>query len=347
MNRTYVRINWENYPSENTALDAQNLNKMDQAIYEIEGNVVTLDATKLNIVDAARVIVDIQFNDQTGVITCTRKDGSTFTIDTVLEKVITNFTYDSSTQELVLTLQDGTVQRISLSDFITEFEFVDSGTIAFTISNHVVTAVVKNGSITAEKLQPNYLADITNQAGIATAAAQSAAASASAAGTSEANAAASESNAATSESNAAASASAAASSETNAAASESNAATSESNAAASASAAGTSETNAAASESAAAESEANASTSETNAGLSATSANADALKSEGYAVGKQNGQDVDPTSPYYHKNAEWLVNDLLTHYGVNVVGTQLVFGSSFAENFNVAVVGTQLQITNV
>lgn len=40
------------------------------------------------------------------------------------------------------------------------------------------------------------------------------------------------------------------------------------------------------------------------AAQSASNANADALKSEGYAVGKQNGVDVGPQSPYYENNSE-------------------------------------------
>ena len=38
----------------------------------------------------------------------------------------------------------------------------------------------------------------------------------------------------------------------------------------------------------------------------ASSANADALKAEGYAVGTQDGEDVESGSPYYHRNALWL-----------------------------------------
>lgn len=56
----------------------------------------------------------------------------------------------------------------------------------------------------------------------------------------------------------------------------------------------------------------NASTSEINAGLSETAASgsasaaaADALKSEGYAIGKQNGADVASGSPYYHNSAKY------------------------------------------
>lgn len=32
LNKVYTRINWENYPSENTDIDEINLNKMDSAI---------------------------------------------------------------------------------------------------------------------------------------------------------------------------------------------------------------------------------------------------------------------------------------------------------------------------
>ena len=51
-----------------------------------------------------------------------------------------------------------------------------------------------------------------------------------------------------------------------------------------------------------------ASTATTKAGeasASATSANTDALKAEGYSVGKQNGEDVGSGSPYYHNNAKY------------------------------------------
>ena len=46
-------------------------------------------------------------------------------------------------------------------------------------------------------------------------------------------------------------------------------------------------------------------TSATEASDSATIATTNALKSEGYAVGEQNGEPVDETSIYYHNNAKW------------------------------------------
>ena len=64
------------------------------------------------------------------------------------------------------------------------------------------------------------------------------------------------------------------------------------------------------------ESAAAAATSKTNAAESATAAagsastvNAEALKSEGYAVGKQNGADVASDSPYYQNNAKYYAEE--------------------------------------
>ena len=93
-------------------------------------------------------IKSVSLNADTGVFTFTREDGSFATIDTVLEKVATNWSYDADTQSLVLTLADGTTQRVPLSAFITETEFQDSGQIAFSVSDHKVTATVKAGGIT-------------------------------------------------------------------------------------------------------------------------------------------------------------------------------------------------------
>ena len=48
MERVYSRINWQNEPSINTPINDINLNKMDAAIYTIDGRVVGFDTTKAN-----------------------------------------------------------------------------------------------------------------------------------------------------------------------------------------------------------------------------------------------------------------------------------------------------------
>lgn len=123
---------------------------------------------------------DISLNSETGVITLTRENGTTKAIDTVLEKVATNWEYVDTAehpQSLKLTLADGTVQYVSLSAFITETEFNDSDQIAFSVSGHKVTATIKSGCITDTMLSSTLLAlmqgYVTACAGSATAAAAS------------------------------------------------------------------------------------------------------------------------------------------------------------------------------
>lgn len=200
MNKTYGRINWENYPSDETPLNESNLNKIDVATDEIDNRVITLDTTKATKEEVSTLVQDVAFEEKTGIITIVKKNGSKVTIDTQMEKIAVNFSYNAGTQQIILTLIDGTKQYIDLSALITQYEFLDSDTVAFSIdSTGKVSAIVKEASIQEKHLQPNYLADIKVEVAKAQA-------SQSAAAKSESNAKASETAAATSESNAAASA---------------------------------------------------------------------------------------------------------------------------------------------
>lgn len=200
MNKTYGRINWENYPSDETPLNESNLNKIDVATDEIDNRVITLDTTKATKEEVSTLVQDVAFEEKTGIITIVKKNGSKITIDTQMEKIAVNFSYNAGTQQIILTLIDGTKQYIDLSALITQYEFLDSDTVAFSIdSAGKVSAIVKEASIQEKHLQPNYLADIKVEVAKAQA-------SQSAAAKSESNAKASETAAATSESNAAASA---------------------------------------------------------------------------------------------------------------------------------------------
>lgn len=260
--------------------------------------------------ETAQHIKSVSFNAQNGVFTFTKQNGQTVTIDTMLEKLAVNFQYDATTQELVLTLADGTTQRISLSAFITETEFVDSDQIDFSVSSHKVTATIKQGSITDAMLSSGLVTllqgyvssaagSATNASTSAAAAAGSASAASGSAGAAAASAAAAQSAAYTAAADAAAQAaeqtagqirtemqgyvSDAAASKNAAAASEQAAARSKNAAASSASAAASSQTAAAGSAGAAATSAGNAATSETNATNSATAAAASAAAAESAA----------------------------------------------------------------
>ena len=200
MNKAYGRIDWQNYPSDETPINESNLNKIDTATDEIDNRVITLDTTKATKAEVSTLVQDVEFKEKTGIITFTKKNGSKITIDTQIEKIAVNFSYNAGTQQIILTLIDGTKQYIDLAALITQYEFLDSDTVAFSSdSTGKVSAIVKEASIQEKHLQPNYLADIKVEVAKAQA-------NQSAAAKSESNAKASETAAAASESNAAASA---------------------------------------------------------------------------------------------------------------------------------------------
>ncbi len=161
MNKAHSNINWENYPSDETPINERNLNKMDVSIDTIDDRVIILDTTKATKMEVATLVADVTFEESTGIITITKKNGSKITIDTQMEKIAVNFDYDPITQQIILTLIDGTKQYIDLSALITQYEFLDSDTVAFHIDKDgKVSAIVKEGSIEEKHLEPNYLAKI-------------------------------------------------------------------------------------------------------------------------------------------------------------------------------------------
>lgn len=174
MQKIYSRINWENFPSEKTAVNESNLNKMDLAIDNLDDRVVAMDASKVDLTKANELVKEILWDESNGTLTVVKMNGSRAVIDTKLEKLAVNFKYDPESQQLVITLDDGTVQNVDLSALITQYEFLDSDTIAFEITDGKVKPIVKNGSITEDKLQPNFLADIKVESAKAVASAKSA-----------------------------------------------------------------------------------------------------------------------------------------------------------------------------
>lgn len=310
MNKAYIRINWKNYPIIDSPLNAQNLNHMDSALNVLDDRVIVLDNTKASLIELSTLFKDVSFEDKTGILTFTRYNGATVTIDTPLEKVALNIYYDPETEKLILPLVDGTQTEVDLSRLITEFEFVDSDTIAFSVSvDGKVTSIVKEGSIEEKHLRPNYLADIKLEAGKAGAAAEAAEKSAAGAAASEASAAASaelaeqNNNAAQAAKEAAAESAASASDSAQSAARDAAAAQeSATQAANSAASVKESEVNAAASAEA-------AKNSETAAAESEKTASDSALLSQSWAIGGtgiRDGEGMDNSKYYSEQSGKYL-----------------------------------------
>lgn len=305
MNKAHIDINWENYPSDETPLNERNLNKMDGSIDIIDDRVITLDTTKATKAEVATLVADVTFEESTGIITITKKNGSKITIDTQMEKIAINFDYNPTTQQIILTLIDGTKQYIDLSALITQYEFLDSDTVAFYIDKDgKVSAIVKEGSIEEKHLEPNYLAKIKVEVAKAESSQQAAAMSEINAKASENAAKASETAAKTSETNAKASETAAEKSATAAAISETNAKASETSASQSAATATSEAASASQSASTAIDKATIATQKATEIIGKAESAADSATKAQSYAVGgtgSREGEDFDNAKYYYQQ----------------------------------------------
>lgn len=159
--KIYSRTYWENLPSEKTSINEKRLNNAEKGIDDLDDRIVAMDAAKVDLVKANELVEEILWDESKGTITVVKMNGSKAVIDTKLEKLAVNFRYDPQTQQLIITLDDGTVQNVDLSALITQYEFTDSDTIAFAIgSDGKVSAIVKEGSIQEKHLRPDYLADI-------------------------------------------------------------------------------------------------------------------------------------------------------------------------------------------
>lgn len=185
--KVYSRINWLNkLESLTTPLGKTNLNKMDKAINLIDDEVVSMsakvdeiDTTKVSADQLNNMVTDVSFDDKNGVISITKYNGTVLNIDTAMEKIAVNFEYNAQTQQLILTLENGEKQYIDMSALITQYEFKDTDTIAFSVdSDGKVSASIKSGSITKAMLSSEVMSAITLSENNAAASEQAAAQSA-------------------------------------------------------------------------------------------------------------------------------------------------------------------------
>ena len=166
MNKVYTRINWENEPSDNTPLNETNLNKMDFALNEVDNRLIEQDTTKLSKTDASNDIVNWTMDEDTGVITVTRRNGEKIIFDLNIEKIPVSFSL-SDDGILTMVTDDGTTFTANIGSMIPVLTFNESDQIAVSVSgggvNKTYSFSVKDGSITEEKLQPNYLENIKTE----------------------------------------------------------------------------------------------------------------------------------------------------------------------------------------
>lgn len=177
LNKVYTRINWEDYPSENTDLDAYHLNQMDSAIDALENRIISQDALKVDKSSINGNIADWTMDETTGVITITKYNGEKIIFVLNIEKIPVGFSM-SDDGIITMTTEDGTQFTADIGSMVPVLTFEDSATIAVSVTgtgkNKTYSFSIKTGSVTDDMLQPNYLADIRVESANASAYAQSA-----------------------------------------------------------------------------------------------------------------------------------------------------------------------------
>lgn len=177
MNKVYTRINWEDYPSENTDLDAYNLNQMDSAIDALDNRIISQDALKVDKSAINGNIAGWTMDETTGIITITKYNGEKVIFDLNIEKIPVGFSM-SDDGIITMTTEDGTQFTADIGSMIPVLTVEDSATIAVSVTgtgkNKTYSFSIKTGSVTDAMLQPNYLADIRVESANASAYAQSA-----------------------------------------------------------------------------------------------------------------------------------------------------------------------------
>jgi len=133
---------------------------------ELRGKIDNINDTKIPI-----LIKNIQLLSN-GVFRVTRYDDTYFDIDTKLEKVVINFTYNATTKNLELTLDDGTVLTIPISAFIDDYNGSEGTQFVVNVSSeNVISVTMKDGTVTYNQLaqslkdiidskQPNIIENI-------------------------------------------------------------------------------------------------------------------------------------------------------------------------------------------
>ena len=182
MDKAFINFTWKNTPSIESPINASNLNSINNGLDTVDDRVIALDTNKADKSDLLQSLKTVSYAPSTGVWTFTYNNGTTYSVDQNVDKIPVSFTL-SSNGILTMTTADGTQFTCDIATLIKTYTFNDSNTIDFTVTtsetgNKTIVADIVDGSVTANKLQPNYLADVTTQAQNASGSANSALSSA-------------------------------------------------------------------------------------------------------------------------------------------------------------------------
>ena len=157
--KIHTNVNFVN--NQAPALNAANMNYIDQCVDGLDDRIVAMDTAKVSQTQNALAIVGWSVDNATGNVTLTHFNGSSTTVPTNLNKVAMNVEVvhgGEHDQQLKITYPDGTSEYVDLSAFVTNVDFADSTEVHFFTADGKTKASIIDGSISDSKLESGFLA---------------------------------------------------------------------------------------------------------------------------------------------------------------------------------------------
>ena len=158
MEKSYFPYTWRDKPSIESPINSVNLNHIESGINELDNRIVVLSQDKAEKAQLANVFIDFEFDENSGVMTFTRFDGSKVEKDTAMEKIALNCYLEGD--NFVLELADGSKQTVSLAKFIDTYTFKSTDIIRMSVNGKEVSADIPDGAIPLEKLEATVMSAI-------------------------------------------------------------------------------------------------------------------------------------------------------------------------------------------
>ena len=115
--------------------------------------------SKLNIESANKLIKNISSDASTGIVTVTRQDNTTFTINIPKSLIFQSAIFNEQSNEIIITWNDNSESRIPVEGLVDVYVGSESDSIQIVVDdNNIISANIKEGSISIDLLS----ADIQN-----------------------------------------------------------------------------------------------------------------------------------------------------------------------------------------
>lgn len=144
-----------------TNVDVDTLRGFLQGLINEKADDVDLQSLAV-VVSGLAFVQNITFNATTGILTWFYRNGSQVAVNIIYDQIFADMTFDTNTNELVITKLDGSQIRVNISSLVPVFTGAIGPNIAVEISSGVISATLLTGSVTLAQLDPTLQAMINS-----------------------------------------------------------------------------------------------------------------------------------------------------------------------------------------